>query len=123
MPLSEHERKLLAEMEAALEQDDPRLVSTLSGKIRSRQGGRVVGGLIALFAGMAIVLAGLIAKVPVVGIVGFVIALVGAFLIISNFSRGKLKSAASSAGSMGSKNRKGWGDRLEDRWDRRNFEG
>ena len=29
MALSDHERKLLAEMEAALEQEDPRLLSTL----------------------------------------------------------------------------------------------
>ena len=32
MALSDHERKLLAEMEAALEQEDPRLLSTLTGK-------------------------------------------------------------------------------------------
>jgi len=118
VPLSEHERKLLAEMEAALVQDDPRLVSTLSGKIRTPQGGRVVGGLISLFGGMAIILAGLVAKLPVVGIVGFIISLVGSFLIISNFSTGKLKSVP----TRGANNKKGWGDRLEDRWDRRNFD-
>lgn len=119
MPLSEHERKLLAEMEAALEQDDPRLVSTLSGKIRSPQGGRVIAGVVALFAGMAILLAGLIAKIPAIGISGFTISLVGAFLIISNFSAGKLKSGL----SLGQpKPKKGWGDRLEERWDKRNYE-
>ena len=37
MALSDHERKLLAEMEAALEQEDPRLLSTLTGKARTKQ--------------------------------------------------------------------------------------
>ena len=65
-------------MEAALVQDDPRLVSTLSGKIRAPQGNRVVAGLVSLFGGMAIILAGLVAKIPAVGIAGFIIALVAA---------------------------------------------
>ena len=119
MPLSEHERKLLAEMEAALTQDDPRLVSTLSGKIRTPQGSRVLVGVIALFGGMAILLAGLIAKIPAIGIAGFIISLVGAFLIISNFSAGVMKNAV---GNKSSKNKKSWGNRLEERWDKRNYE-
>jgi len=106
-------------MEAALTQDDPRLVSTLSGKIRTPQGGRVVVGVAALFGGMAILLAGLIAKVPAIGIAGFLISLVGAFLIISNFSTGVLKN---SVGNKASKNKKSWGNRLEERWDKRNYE-
>ena len=105
-------------MEAALVQDDPRLVSTLSGKIRAPQGNRVVAGLVSLFGGMAIILAGLVAKIPAVGIAGFIIALVGSFLIISNFSSGKMKNASQRTQS----NKKGGGDRLEDRWDRRNFD-
>lgn len=119
MPLSEHERKLLAEMEAALTQDDPRLVSTLSGKIRTPQGSRVLVGVIALFGGMAILLAGLIAKIPAIGIAGFIISLVGAFLIISNFSTGVMNNAV---GNKSSKNKKSWGNRLEERWDKRNYE-
>jgi hypothetical protein len=35
MPLSDEEKRLLAEMEAALAVDDPKLVSTLSGKVRT----------------------------------------------------------------------------------------
>lgn len=104
-------------MEAALEQDDPRLVSTLSGKIRTRQGGRVVIGIAALFGGMAILLAGLIAQIPAIGVAGFVIALIGAFLIISNFSAASLKAAGSQTAP---KQKKAWGERLEERWDKRN---
>ena len=109
-------------MEAALEQDDPRLVSTLSGKIRTPQSGRVLSGVIALLGGMAILLTGLIAQLPPLGSAGFIISLIGTFLIISNFSATKLKSANSSTNSGGKKQKKAWGDRLEERWDRRNFD-
>jgi hypothetical protein len=119
VPLSDHERKLLAEMEAALEQDDPRLVSTLNGKIRSPQGSRVLFGVVGLFGGMAILLAGLIAKIPAVGIAGFVISLIGAFFIISNFSAGFMKGMAT---TQSAPKKKSWGSRLEERWDRRNYE-
>ncbi|MEN9324548.1 MAG: hypothetical protein RL414_302 [Actinomycetota bacterium] len=116
MALSDRERQLLAEMEAALEQDDPRLVSTLSGKVRTPQGSKVLAGVIALFAGMAILLTGLIAQIPAVGIAGFIVALLGSFLIISNFSAPKIP------GNKGQHSgKKPWGDRLGDRWDNRNF--
>lgn len=115
MPLSDRERQLLAEMEAALEQDDPRLVSTLSGKVRAPKGGKVLTGVIALFAGMAILLTGLIAQIPLVGVSGFIVSLIGAFLIISNFSAPKISANGKSKSPS-----KGWGDRLGDRWDNRN---
>ena len=77
MPLSDHERKLLAEMEAAFEQEDPRLVSTLTGSARTKQGSFVLYGVLGVLAGMAILFAGLIAKFIAVGLLGFVIALAG----------------------------------------------
>ena len=40
MALSEHEKRMLAEMEAALVADDPRLVSTLNGRERTPKGSR-----------------------------------------------------------------------------------
>ena len=116
MPLSEHERKLLAEMEAAFEQEDPRLVSTLTGTARTKQGSLVLYGVLGLLAGMAILFGGLIAKVILVGLLGFVVSLIGAFLIVSNLSLGK--SAKRSAKPKKPK----WSDRLEGRWDRRNFD-
>ena len=44
MPLSDHEKRLLAEMEAALVADDPGLVSTLNGRSRSPKFGRALAG-------------------------------------------------------------------------------
>lgn len=116
MPLSDHERRLLAEMEAAFAQEDPRLVSTLTGSARTKQGSFVFYGAFALVAGMAILFGGLIAKITLVGLLGFLIALAGAFFIFTNISFGK-------SGKRAPKAKKAkWSDRLEGRWDRRNYD-
>jgi len=117
--LSEHEQKLLAEMEAALTADDPRLVGALTGKVRTRQASRVLLGFVSVLGGLAVVLAGLVAKSTPVGIIGFVIALVGAFTAISNFSLRQMmgKNTGSNAGKQRGP---GIGDRLGQRWDDRN---
>ena len=120
MALSDHERRLLAEMEAALEADDPRLVSTMTGKVRTKQGGRVVQGGLLLLAGMAILLGGLIARLVPVSLLGFLVALAGVVFVISNVG-GSLGGARS--GNKSPKPKKApWTDRMEQRWDRRNFE-
>jgi len=116
MPLSDHERRLLAEMEAAFEQEDPRLVSTLTGSARTKQGSYVLYGGIGVIAGMAILFGGLIAKIVALGLIGFLVALAGAFFIFTNLSIGK-------GAKRGPKPKKAkWTDRLEGRWDRRNFD-
>jgi len=114
MALSDHERKLLAEMEAALEQEDPRLLSTLTGKARTRQSSRALLGLSILALGAVVLISGLVAQATIVGVIAFVICLAGVLLIITNIS----------LNSGGKKIKKpGWGSSLEERWDRRNNEG
>ena len=49
MPLSEHERKLLAQMEEAFIADDPRLVSTLTGTRLYPGRNRVIKGVSLIF--------------------------------------------------------------------------
>ena len=111
MALSDHERKLLAEMEAALEQEDPRLLSTLTGKARTRQSSRALLGLSILALGAVVLISGLVAQATIVGVIAFVICLAGVLLIITNIS----------LNSGGKKVKKpGWGSSLEERWDRRN---
>jgi uncharacterized membrane protein len=116
MALSDHEKRMLAEMEAALVADDPRLVSTLNGRERTPKGSRALLGLVSILAGMLVLLSGLISQVIPVGIAGFLVSLVGLVLFVSNLSFGKpgLKSSKSA--------RPKWSSRLEDRWERRNFD-
>jgi uncharacterized membrane protein HdeD (DUF308 family) len=111
MALSDHERKLLAEMEAALEQEDPRLLSTLNGKARTRQGSRALLGLSMLGVGLLVLISGLIAQATVVGVVAFLICLAGVLLIVTNIT---IKTGGKSI------KKPGWGTTLEERWDRRN---
>jgi len=114
VPLSDREKRLLEEMEAALLTEDPRLVSALTSKApvspsRNRimaGGGLIILGLITLFGG-------LISQVTPIGILGFVIALSGVITAISSISpmaRGPRKPSTRSNLSA----------RLEQRWDNRN---
>lgn len=119
MALSEHELKLLAQMEEALTADDPRLVSTLTGnRLYPGRNRALLGGALTL-VGLATIIGGLIAKLTPVGILGFLIALSGVVLFISALSGVSALKAPKGAKKRG----KGkFGSRLEDRWERRNFD-
>ena len=118
MALSEHERKLLAQMEEALSVDDPRLVSTLTGTRLYPGRNRVLAGVGLTIVGLATIFGGLIAKLTPVGILGFVIALTGVILAISALSGvSALRAPKVKKSGKGKLN-----TRLEDRWERRNFD-
>ena len=114
MPLSDREKRLLEEMEAALLTEDPRLVSALSSKAPvspSRNRVLVGGGLVLL--GLITLFGGLISQVTPIGILGFLFALGGVITAISSISapvRGPRKPSSRSNLSA----------RLEQRWDNRN---
>ena len=117
MALSDRERRLLAEMEAALASDDPRLQSTLSGDtttlIRNFGGGALSGALLIL-SGVATLFGGLIAQITLVGIAGFILALAGVLTALRSLSGKSVRLKAKAPRSLAS--------RLNDRWDRRTFE-
>lgn len=118
MALSEREQRLLAEMEEALSVDDPRLVSTLNGS-RTRIGASIGIAIAFVLGGFSILFAGLIAQLTLVGVGGFVVALVGVILLING-----LANAGSKAGKSPKRARRSFGQGLtkglEDRWDQRN---
>jgi hypothetical protein len=122
MALSDRERRLLAEMEAALASDDPRLQSTLAGgdtatMLRKAPGGALAGvGLV--LAGIGILFGGLISQVVPLGVAGFIVALVGVILALRAFSTKGLPSVARRPRSRGGS----LSERLQERWDQRNFE-
>jgi hypothetical protein len=122
MPLSEHERRLLAQMEEALAADDPRLVSAMSGSSGVSRN-RLGLGVALLIAGLATLFGGLIAQITIVGLGGFLIALTGSVLIYRAVTTpGALVPASSQGSEKAPRARKKLGDRLQDRWDQRNFE-
>ena len=116
MSLSDRERRLLAEMEAALATDDPRLQTTLTEGRSSRLRTRPLIGALVILGGIAILFSGLVAQITALGVAGFIVALVGVLSLVSS---------AGQAGARAPRNprrRTSLGSRLEERWDRRNFE-
>ena len=86
MPLSDREKRLLDEMEAALLTEDPRLVSALSGGPVSISRNRIMIGAGLVLLGLATLFGGLVSKVTPIGILGFLIALSGVISAISSFT-------------------------------------
>jgi uncharacterized membrane protein HdeD (DUF308 family) len=113
MPLSDHEKRMLQEMEAALLTEDPRLFSALSGEARPPRRTRTLIGAALILSGTATLFAGLVAKTTPVGVLGFLIALTGVIAIVSSVG-------TRSSGIKGARKKTGLGSRLEERWDERN---
>jgi hypothetical protein len=116
MALSDRERRLLAEMEEALATDDPRLESRLAGATMAPPRPRLLLATLVTFSGIAVIFAGLVAKATYIGALGFILALIGLLLLIRSISRpmpGRMRNQSA---------RKSLSARLEERWDRRNFQ-
>lgn len=76
MPLSEEELRALEQMERALVQEDPKLASTLRGtNLRRAAQRRAFLAAVGFVAGLAVLMAGAIGRITLVGILGFVIML------------------------------------------------
>jgi hypothetical protein len=123
MALSERERRLLAEMEAALASDDPRLQSTLTS---AGAPARIIGGSLLkagglLIAGLALILISVssLSGVAAVlgGVAGFLIALTGLLGALRSFGQPATARTPRAKGARSSLN-----SRIQDRWDRRTFE-
>ena len=147
MPLSEHEQRLLEQMEKALYAEDPKFATSLRSSRGSKASrGRAALGVLAILAGLGLLLAGVATTVIALGVVGFVAMLIGCVIVYSAFqsrgvvvddseaapgaatgSKGPTGSAGptGSTGSTGSTGQGGSGfmDRMEDRWRRRNEDG
>lgn len=124
MPLSEHEQRLLEQMERALYAEDPKFATSLrsaSGARASR--GRAALGVLGLLIGLGVVLAGVTTTIIALGIVGFVIMLVGAVIAYSAFTAPAATSEATDDAAAAKPTRQpknnGFMNRMEDRWRRR----
>jgi hypothetical protein len=121
MALSDREQRLLAEMEEALSADDPRLVSTFSGTTTGFSASICIARA-ALVGGFAILFTGLVAQLTLVGVGGFIVALIGVVLLINGLTTRK-SSFGNGAGSPKRARRsftQGFTKGMEDRWDQRN---
>lgn len=117
MPLSDREKRLLDEMEAALLTEDPRLVSALSAGPSLPNRNRIMIGAGLALLGLATLFGGLVSQITPIGILGFLIALSGVISAISSFT-----PRAGSKAAKQRRTRSAISDRMEKRWDNRGQE-
>jgi Protein of unknown function (DUF3040) len=138
VPLSEHEQRLLEQMERALYAEDPKFASSLRGKDpRSHFRRRVLLAGFAFVIGVVLLMTGLVTQVVVVSIVGFLLMLGSAFFAVTSYRAvttaaqlgvvdpsGVRRPAASSGAGRKSRGASGPGfmARMEERWNRRRDE-
>ena len=135
MPLSEHEQRLLEQIERALVDDDPKFASTVrTGDRRQKSRRKLQLGVLLVVVGLAVVVAGAaiaestVAQV-VVGVLGFLIAFGGATLGLLNYkaATGAVEAGPAPAGRPGASasgraakaRRQPLKNRLEERFRRR----
>ncbi len=83
MPLSDHEQRLLEQMERALAAEDPKLASALRGvDLRTRQRRRAVLGAVVFVVGMVMMLGGAIMMTTGQNVAGFIVISVLGFLVM-----------------------------------------
>ena len=123
MPLSEHEQRLLEQMERALYAEDPKFASSLrSAGPRPGNRRKAAIGVLTLLIGMGLLLAGPITSVVVLGVLGFAVMLAGTMLVISAMRAPAETPAAPTAPSQPrAKAQKSGGfmDRVEERFRKR----
>jgi hypothetical protein len=119
MPLSEHEQRLLDEMERNLYQNDADFVEPVVAPGRFDVAMLTIGALVAV-VGLGAVLFGVIIQQPLVGVLGFVVMLVGVLIAMRRGAGTGASQTAAAAPSAGPRAAApGFMDRLEDRWQRR----
>jgi hypothetical protein len=133
VPLSEHEQRLLDQIERALYQEDPKFASTVrSTDLRTHMKRRLRRAAVVLCLGVVLLLGGLVNNMPAVGIGGFVVMVGALALALSSWKR--LGTAGPGLRVVGSEGRPakerrpsrpaaasggGFMNRLEERWKKR----
>lgn len=130
MPLSEHEQRMLEQMERALYAEDPKFASALEGSgLRTYTRRRVYLAVAGFLVGIGLLMGGMIAQQPWISVVGFLVMLGCAVLAVAGWRRAAKPGAAAGHSQPGAAGRGRGGqprrkmmDRIEERWQRRRDE-
>ncbi len=122
MPLSEHEQRLLEQIERALYAEDPKFASTVrGGRLRRTPRRRRVQGIVLFVLGLVLLVVGVAVRalwladnVPVVSVIGFLAMLGGALLAVTSSSGGKAEPS-----DKAEPDRNRFTNRMEERFRRR----
>jgi len=133
VPLSEHEQRQLEQIEQALRTDHPRFadaVHAANPRVHYRR--RVIAAVLGFLVGMGLLLAGVVIKVILIAVVGFLVMLACSLWAVTAYQRmtgtGRVPRQASHSGTKlraakdrrtGKQTGSGTMARLEERWRRR----
>ena len=113
MPLSEHEQRLLDEMERNLYGGNPDVVQTPSGATKPHAQSVAIGSLLAI-AGIVVLVMGVVTQIILIGILGFVAMFAGVLLATR-----RRKLAHGERARESKPQRPSFMQRMEERWDNR----
>ncbi|MET9736257.1 MULTISPECIES: DUF3040 domain-containing protein [unclassified Streptomyces] len=126
MPLSEHEQRMLEQMERALYAEDPKFATALEGSgLRTYTRRRVYQAVAGFLVGIALLMAGMVAKQVWLSVVGFLVMLGCAVLAVTGWRKAPRPGEQHAAGQHGrhqGRQRRSMMDRIEQRWQRRRDE-
>ncbi|QWF77034.1 DUF3040 domain-containing protein [Amycolatopsis sp. CA-230715] len=133
MPLSEHEQRLLDQIERELYAEDPKFASTVRGsRLRRPARRRRIQGIALFVVGVALLVLGVIlpfrvAEIPLVSVLGFLVMFFGALLALTSLrqpAEGEEKGGGGSPASAGGRGkqasrRSSFTQRMEERFRQR----
>ncbi|WP_029068826.1 DUF3040 domain-containing protein [Jonesia quinghaiensis] len=126
MPLSEHEQRILEQLEKELRSEDPRLASTMSGR-RGSTTTRFVIAVVALAIGLGLLIVAVMTSAIWLGVIGFAVMFLGVTYALSapKKSGPDLRVVSDSGATKGraaprkQSKQQGFMQRMEERWDKR----
>ncbi|KUF14293.1 DUF3040 domain-containing protein [Streptomyces silvensis] len=137
MPLSEHEQRMLEQMERALYAEDPKFATALEGSgLRTYTRKRVYQAVAGFLVGIALLMAGMVSQLIWVSVMGFLVMLGCAVLAVTGWRKApkpgeQAPGATAPATGPGApagrrqqprQQRRSMMDRIEQRWQRRRDE-
>jgi DUF3040 family protein len=131
MPLSEHEQRILAEIERRLLEEDPKFAHQVGSSFRAHLARRLKIAVVGFVLGLVVLVAGFVQNVAL-GVAGFVIMLASVFVFVRTMRRRAtverpVAGAAAAGGPPAGPRRGGgpkggldaWWGRMTDRWRQR----
>ncbi|MFF3456193.1 DUF3040 domain-containing protein [Streptomyces sp. NPDC002730] len=129
MPLSEHEQRMLEQMERALYAEDPKFATALEGSgLRTYTRRRVYQAVAGFLVGIALLMAGMVAQQIWISVVGFLVMLGCAVLAVTGWRKAPKPGEQQTQGDAAAtarrqpRQRRSMMDRIEQRWQRRRDE-
>lgn len=130
MPLSDHEQRMLDQIESALYAEDPKFASSVrGGTLRAPSARRRLQGAALFVIGLAMLVSGvafkatMIGSFPILSVIGFVVMFGGVVFAVTGPRVGGRDRSAPEQGAPRQKRQKGAGgsftSRMEDRFRRR----